>query len=372
MAVNNVKNNVQAVMDTLMTQGPASYELTQQVETARTMLEQQRLAADPVLLRDECIGWEVNWLNSGDDALYFNGTGAEEGEDSLVLACDLPTGKQANDTAVTYTDNVRIISVADIDDNDCGTVIKFASASAFGIQKAMFRIRKALNVRFVNFLDANIQPILDADITDLNNGNGAWAVGIDLATIEFPFSDAKDPDALALVDSVILNNNFNSDYFLMSGRFNWYQQVYNAGFRNLNDDERNQLATYNAHNMFFDIRDLDKTLTGKNTFAVDPSSYLFWNRVFSPSTEPTQIDGDIGPIWQFQLPDPFLRVMTPGGMRPLTYEVAYQKVCQGRDANTRHNYMHRYEVKLLGGLAAAPVGSAAETGIIKFSAQAGI
>ncbi|MFZ7152198.1 MAG: hypothetical protein ACO1HP_00370, partial [Bacteroidota bacterium] len=86
-----------------------------------------------------------------------------------------------------------------------------------------------------------------------------------------------------------------------------------------------------------------------------------------------QRDSDIGALWEFYLEDPILQIRQPdGSMAPLRYEVVYQKVCQGRDANTRHNDLHRFEVKFLGGIAVAPPGIDGETGIVKFKAVAGV
>lgn len=364
----SAKNRLQALIDTIAIEGPAKYELNHQVDAVKTMLDQMKILPQAVMVGSECIGFDVHWIKSGNETLNYNGV-ATQGEGGLEQTCDLATGVEAESDSVTYTDNVRIIDIRDVDDNLCGNTIQFAQLANWQLQSAMSNIRRALNIRAVNFFNANAQVCLDTEVANIDNGNGAWAVNADTITIELPTADAKDPDALALVDSVILNNNFYGDYYLLSGRFNWYQQVYNAGFRNLNDNERNQLATYNAHNMFFDVRDLDATLTGRNTFAVDPWAYTIWNRIYSKSTEPMQRDSDIGALWEFFIEDPFLQILQPDGtMAPLRYEVVYQKVCQGRDANTRHNDLHRFEVKFLGGIAVAPAGIDGETGILKFKA----
>lgn len=364
----SARNRLQALIDTIATAGPAEYENNYQVESIRTVLEKQQILPQPITTGNDCIGFDIHWIKSGADTLTYNGT-AQQGEGYLEQTCDLASGLEAESDSLTYSDNVRVISTVDVDDNLCANTIDFARLSAWQLNKAMLRIRKALNVRIVNFLNSNAQVCLDSGVTSIDNGNGAWAINADTITIELPTADAKDPDALALVDSVILNNNFYGEYFLLSGRFNWYQQVYNANFRNLNDNERNQLAAYNAHNMFFDVRDLDSTLTGKNTFAVDPWAYAIWNRVYSAGTEPSQVDSDAGALWEFYIEDPILRIkQEDGSFAPVRYEVVYQRVCQGRNANTKHNFIHRFEVKFLGGIAVAPEGAGGETGILKFKA----
>ena len=366
------KNRLQVAIDTFAMAGPSKYELNYQVESIKVMLDQMQINPEPIMVGSECIGFDVHWIKSGDETLNYNGT-ATQGEGGLEQTCDLATGIEAESESVTYSDNVRIISVVDIDDNLCGNTIQFAELVNWNLRKAMDRIRRALNVRAVNFFNSNAQVNLDAGVTDIDNGNGAWAVNADTITIEVPTADFADPDALAYVDAVVINNNFMGEYFLLSGRTNWYKGVYNAPFYNLNDDGRNQLAQYGNKPIYFDIRDLDRTLTGANTFAVDPWAYTVWNRIYSASTEPVQRDSDIGALWEFYLEDPILQIRQPdGSMAPLRYEVVYQKVCQGRDANTRHNDLHRFEVKFLGGIAVAPPGIDGETGIVKFKAVAGV
>lgn len=365
----SVKFNIQAIMNDYFASGPAQYEFFRQIETAKKMLERQVNSVDPVLVGGQCIGFNVYWVKSGDDDLFYNGDGTTP---ALSLECDLGAAKEMESAAQTFTDNVRMISVVQVDDDKCNNLFDLERLSALELQKAMFRIRKAFNVKWVNFLNSNKQQNLDTEVANLDNGNGAWAENADGATIELPTADTKDPDALAIVDAVVKNNNFAGSYFLMSGRFNWYNKAYNAQFRALNDNERNQQASFDAHDIHFDIRDMDATLTGKNTFAVDPASYVFWNRLYSTDT-PVQKDSDNGPIWEFTIEDPELMTLQPtagGGssMTPLKYEVVYQKVCDGRNTNTQHKFLHKYEVKLLGGLAAAPAGVGGETGILKFSA----
>lgn len=365
----SVKFNIQAILGERFADGPSKWEFTRQVETAKTMLARQINSVDPVLVGGRCIGFNVYWVKSGDDDLYYNGDGTTP---TLTLNCDLPAAKEMESAAQTYTDNVRMISVVQVDDDKCNNLFDLERLSALELEKAMYRIRKAFNVRWVNFLNSSKQANLDTEVTSLDNGNGAWAVNADLATIEVPTADTADPDAFALLDSVVKNNNFPGSYFLMSGRFNWYNSAYNSQYKALNDDQRSDLASYNDHDIHFDIRDLDATLTGKNTFAVDPSAYVFWNRVYSEAT-PNKVESDNGPIWEFTIEDPELMTLQPtegGGssMQPLKYEVAYQKVCDGRDTNTKHKHLHKYEVKLLGGLALAPAGVNSETGIMKFAA----
>jgi hypothetical protein len=77
-------------------------------------------------------------------------------------------------------------------------------------------------------------------------------------------------------------------------------------------------------------------------------------------------------IWEFYVEDPMLMIMENGVMRPVRYEVAYQKVCTGRDTNTRHTNKHNWEVKYLGGRATAPQGVAGDTGVVKFKAVSAI
>jgi hypothetical protein len=75
--------------------------------------------------------------------------------------------------------------------------------------------------------------------------------------------------------------------------------------------------------------------------------------------------------WEYHVNDPELMIMENGRLRPVRYQVMYQQICTGVNSVGKRTYKHLWELKYFGGLYAAPVGEASETGIIKYTSSAG-
>lgn len=343
---------------------PATSEFTTPKVIADEMMGRQSARINPVLVNGKCIGYTIIWLKSGVDSVTYDGDGTTP---ALNLACDVADGSELESDSNTYTDNVRIISNVKIDTNLCNNDFSYEDLLAQQIVRAMNDIRKKLAPRFANFLDSNAQVNLDSSVTGINLGNGAWAVNADTITIEVPSADFRTPDSLAEVDAVVRNNEIFGNYFIMSGRSNYYNSLFNANYKAQNDNERNIAANFGDFDVINDTRWVDQTITGGSySFAVNPNAYAVWNRSYSQlqAVEVNEKDG----IWEFYVEDPFLMIRENGVMRPVRYEVVRQKNCSGRDSNTRHVAEEQLEVKYLGGIAMAPSGTAGDTGIVKFSA----
>lgn len=335
---------------------PAMNEFSQPTKTAESLMKRQTARTTPIMKGKVCVGQDIIWLKSGVTSLDYIGTTAS----GASLNCDLATGQQLESDAKTYLDNLFAIAVVDIVDEKCNNLVDFARESALAWKKGMQDIRTALNSNFITFLNSNIQQNLFTDVASVDAGNGPWAENADGATIEIPKADLNDPDTLAYLD-VLAQNNLLEEFFMISGWQNFYTSRYNAEFKNLNDHERNQLAAYNSLNMDFDVRAMDQALSAGVTFMVNPNSFAIWNTGWSQK-DPVQIDSD---KWEFQLEDPVLKINDNGTLRPVRYEVAYQRVCNDRDAKTRHTFYRRYEIKFVGGIDVAPAGVQGETGIVK-------
>jgi hypothetical protein len=339
---------------------PANNEFNTKTETARAMFAEQTAKITPLMKGKVCVGQDIIWLKSGVTSLDYIG-------DSPNLACDLASGQQLESDSQTYADNLFAVAVVDIVDEKCDNLVNFAMESAIAWKKGMNDIRAAINSNLITFLNANIQQNLFGDVDEVNAGSGAWAEDGGGAAILVPQADLNNPDTLAYLD-VLAQNNLLEEFFILSGWKNFYTSNYNADFKKLNDNERALLAQYQAHNIHFDVRALDQALTGANTFLINPNAYAIWNTTFS-QMEPVQIDSD---KWEFQLEDPILKINDNGVLRPVKYEVAYQKICNERNAKLRHYFTRRYEIKFIGGRDLAPPGIQGETGIVKITGVEGV
>lgn len=356
------KQNLQGLADGIFSpDGPRAYETVRKLPILKRFLERQTARPQLIMTADECIGVKVFWQKSGRTTVTYDGDGTTP---ELSLACDLPTGWQAEADSQTYTDNLRIIDHFQILETDCDNEIIFADRFAFHFKLTRANILQKLNAQVVNFMDTNKQDNTDADLTGIDMGNGAWQVNADNATIEIPEGDALTWETLSYVDDV-MNNNSVYDYDLYAGRWFFHNEYMNSQFLAENSDGKAAMAAYDASRIVtWDNRYFDSVLTGKNLIGVDPSSYLFWNRSDS-SNIPNNFDYD---KVRYSLADPEYMVMGANGLEPLMWEFVEQRNCSGRDANTNHVMLRKFEMKILGILDTAPPNYGGETGIVKIQA----
>jgi hypothetical protein len=226
----------------------------------------------------------------------------------------------------------------------------------------MFDIRASFNARAITFLDGAKSAVnSDADVTAGN------VDGVSFASSVFDVSSTvlswNNPDTLTVLDTIVSNNAMDTAFWV-GGRNSFYNAIVNSQYHRLNDNERD-LVRFDDYNMFFDVKNLDSSLTGKNLFAVGEGSYLFWNTEVYGSTQFEQIDET---KYVAMVPDPIWKYKNGAGqLVPVMYNVVYQKVCSQRNSSTLvHQISHKYEVRLQGGLVQAPASETNHTGILKF------
>lgn len=335
---------------------PSRYEYRSKVKTAEAMLMEHN--ASTMAVNDNtgnCIGHRVYWPKIGSTTLDYNG---DKTTPSLSLSCTVPSGTGALTAAKTYSHNMLLLKRVSLNDDLCGNIFDFITLAADRQAAAMKSIRDGLNAKFISFLDTNKTAV---------NNDSSLPSGMTFGSSTFSVDNSilglQEPDTLTDLDAVLLNNEVD-DWFYISGRYNFYNARMDATYRAANDTERDHIR-FDDYDMYFDIKSLDSTLSGSNTFAVGRGTYVFWDHVAAGlSTEPVLVDDD---TWEYFVEDPMLMVNQNGVMRPLRYQVRYQKVCNGVNSTSmRQTYNHNWEVFLHGGLWVAPAGSSGETGIFKF------
>lgn len=352
-------NNVQVRLEEMFAGvTPAKMPKVEHIGTVKAMLENNSANAVETLRNEsgECIGVEVKWIKQGTDAITYSGTGS-----GLDLSCDLGTGSGLVTATQTYNNNLVIYDLQVVKDNECTNLITFQQLSAEAIERGMRKIRAALNAKCITFLDATKSAVNnDDDVTDGNVGGVSFASSVfSVSSTVLPFND---PDTLTALDVIVANNSMETAFWI-AGRNAFYNATLNSQFHRLNDNER-YLVRFDDYNMWFDPKNLDNTLTGSNLFAVSPGSYLFWNSDVYQTMQWQQIKAD---MWVSTIPDPVLQYNDNGTMRPVLYNVVYQLACSDRNNSTlKHQMNHTYEIRLQGGLAAAPASEDNHTGILKF------
>lgn len=359
---------IQEMMEDIFRPGnQANAEFQRPVVSAAGLTREQ--TANVQELRDrisnQCIGFKVYWQKGSSDSPTYSG--AISGDS---LNCTI-TGTQLESDSKTYDANKHVRYNVAVSTNDCGNDIDANMRRAKAIQKAINNVRVGFNTACINFLDANKQDNQDSEVTSIDRGNGAWAVNADGKTIEIPQADLLDEKSLAFVDAVAQNNDI-FDYFMVHGRYNWYELFHNAAYTRLNDDARNIFATFAARRHYFDIRYLDATLaTDKNSFVVNPDSLVFINKIIYPNFD-AQILSEKDGMWGFSIQDPVWRYNLNGTLVPVTYTVVMTRACSNRDSNGMPYFLENYEVSLKYDLATGPTGVNGETGIVKITGVAGV
>ena len=366
MAAQNVStgdlNDVQILLSEMYAGNtPSKYPYKDFIGTARAITENNdgKPSTTMVMADGECVATQVHWLTKGATSLSYTGTGSSP---SLSLSCDIDAGEGAITNSQTYNNNVVEIANVNILDNVCGNIWDFQTLSAAQLARAMFDIRASFNARAITFLDGAKSAVnSDADVTAGNVDGVSFASSVfDVSSIVLSWNN---PDTLTVLDTIVANNAMDTAFWV-GGRNSFYNAIVNSQYHRLNDNERDQVR-FDDYNMFFDVKNLDSSLTGKNLFAVGEGSYLFWNTEVYDSTQFTQIDDT---KWVAMVPDPIWKYKNgTGQLVPVMYNVVYQKVCSARNSSTlKHQISHKYEVRLQGGLVQAPASETNHTGILKF------
>lgn len=360
--------DVQARLTSLFAEGvgPSAYELNSQidVQTVRAMLANH--VADTMPITDangNCRGFSVYNLEGRADTLDYDDTG-----DNLTLTCDIPSGDGLQANATPYDLNLRKIKNREVDDNLCGNLFRdgasidmrdeAATLVARNLLQGMQAIHRSLNIEFINFLDTGK--------TGVNNDSSlpsGITYGADTFTIDEAVLSTLNPDTLTELETVAQNNDI-SNWFIVAGRHHFRNAAINSQWNVLNDDQRSQIRWQQAR-LAFDQKWMDATLTGKNSFIIDPGSFLFYDHIDPTLTQlPFEVEAD---KWEFFIEDPILMINTPRGLRPLRYTVHYQKICSTiNTARMRNQFVHRFRIILNAGLHLAPAAVDGHTGILKF------
>lgn len=317
--------------------------------SARALLMKQRARTVPRLVGDKCVGVEAWYIRP-----HAEGTA----DTTAPSTCATPCGDEAETLKGTYDTEVLARSQAKVEDNRCDNLITFGEELAAQQQHMMAKMRQDLNkliviTRVAAASQANLDTFIDA----------TWDSTINTPRIVVPETDFtyEKFNEFGIVAS---NNNF-SDVVWLSGRlFNdqrWFAQINrnNEGFRD-------RAVAFDQQEMYFDVRDLDQTMTRKTAFAVDVNSYAFWNTVRNTPT-PQQVNTDSGKKWVWVQADPILQWNNNGRLSPVLYEMEMAETCAGRDEQEFQQNQYCLYGRLLGGFKFAPTGPNSEKGVLQFA-----
>lgn len=366
---------IQARLDSMLPGGgPPSMDMDPNNNRAQTyagLAENNRANMMPILEPDgTCIGMKVYHID-GD----FTPDETDVSSGFATDTCDITAANEPVSVETSYEHNLFAQEFVAIEDGDCANLFVDPSAEgtdrvadliATRMMRAMVSLREKLNTTATTFLATEATGVnRDASLKDYMTFSAASSqFQVDLQGF------FQDPDALTELDLVADLNDLPG-YFIHSGPNNFYNAVQDARFRRLNDDQRYLIRweTDLAAPISFDKR-LDAALGGKNTFVISPEAYALWNvRLYG--TQPTLVQEDEA-IWVYSQRDPNLLINDNGVLRPVFYNITYQKTCDGANKVGKRKNIHKFQIQYLGGLAAAPQATDNHTGILRFVDVTGI
>lgn len=317
--------------------------------TARALLAKNRSRTVERLVGGKCVGVEA----------YFIRPHAKNGQAfATPTTCATPVGDEAESVKDTYDTVVLAEAIGKVLDNRCDNLVTFGEELAIQQRDMMAQLRYEFN-RFiaiptlVSASQANLDTFMESTWDGTTN-----TPRITVPTADFEYK--RFPEFM----TVAANNNFG-EYFFISGR-SLYSQEWMAMINQGNEGFRDQAIAFGQQEIFFDLRDLDQTVTRKTVFAVDTNSYAFWNTVRSTPT-PTPQNTDTGRKWVWVQADPILTYNRNGVTVPVLYEFEMQETCVGRDELKFQQNSYALYGRLLGGLEFAPTGPNSEKGVLQFS-----
>ena len=317
--------------------------------TAAAMLRRQTAKTVERATGGKVTGWE---------AWFIRPAAAEHGSTAAPSDCDVPTGSDVETVKADYTTTVLARTKATVTTNRSNNLLMTPDEMAAQIQHMMVKLRKRLNTGVViPALTAAGQSNMDDFINSTWDDTSA-APRILVPEADFSYENLNEFDIVAQ------NNNF-SDYFWLSGRL-FNDNKWMAMLNSRNETLRNQALAWAQQDIYFDVRDLDQTMTKKTAFAVDANSYAFWNyTIYSPVA--TEI---YDRHWVWAQADPFLVWNDNGTLKPVIYEFEMKETCAARDAHEHHQSTVELYARLLGGFEFAPAGPNGETGVLEFGVEA--
>lgn len=354
---------------------PNKYPYYEPGFTIGGLMERNNATLSP--MRDEngsVQGYQIHFLQPGSDSVTQDDAPATV---NAALDCTVASPQYALSGNKTYNHNKQVVSAVAVNDGLAGNIFNNVNASvgdiekgaeiyAERVRKAMRDIRSRLNTWGHDFLHATRTGVNnDAEISGTSF---TFNVTGSANRFEAAAANYQDADFLTEIDALVANNNI-MNYFLVSGRRNFYNAVVDSRYRRLNDQER-FLTRFDTVDMYFDIRGLDAALNTATglvnqgfTFAVGEGTYAVWDYSdMEPTETPREIAAD---TWMFTVEDPFLMLNFNGILRPVRYNVLYKKECTGRDALGRLAFDHKIELRFLGGLVEAPPAEDGHTGILE-------
>lgn len=378
-ALAKVQQDLKSMFPTERT--PSEQPLKTNSATFAAMAKNNRARVNPILRNGECIAVGVGYqVFAEDDTADVDGDYDDVGTTCAVAEGDYPTTAE-----LQYQNNIVIRETVSVDDNLCGNLFNTRGWNGHGvptlvaareselfagqIAAALAKIRQTANMRLITYVNAGSSPVN-------RDGNLPSYITFNATTDTFDLDTQlmQNPRTLTDVDAIVMNNRMGDEYFFLNGRRAWYNVFIDSDFRRLNDNER-EFARFDGYEMYFDIRDIDRSLGGNNSFAISRGAYAMWNTHYSGIAPQDLGFTDADQKWAFRMmdPDPMMKIWVNGRLEPIWYEVVFTQKCGGRRQISQQFYNNfTMEITLHAGFQQSPAAPNGHTGILHFSGIDGV
>ena len=331
------------------------------------------------LLRDNagmCTSLEVHWLKKST-------TNAAVTTTMPAIACTQAATDGIISDKKTYVPNLFVNSTRLVDDDLCGTLFKApdrpesargGEVFANALLDMMQDNRAKIDEEIISRLHTNRQTVNN----DPNGSTTAW-ITFNATTDQFEIDDTArfyNPDSLTDIDVLIQNQGIGS-YFLVGGRYAFYNAAVNAQYRVENDNER-FMRRYGTVDMAHDVYRMDSKLntllSASNQtymFGVANGSYVMANFSYFNDV-PEQLEMQTLTTFTFRVPDPVVTIVQDGRVQPLYHDVIHKTICGGTDGRGMPTVVHELVMTTKMLWEPAPTETTGLTGLLEFAAPVSV
>ena len=235
-----------------------------------------------------------------------------------TVSCAVDTGTEAEAEALTLDkENLAKINFRVLD-SQCNNVFTFEKVLAENMLKAKAKLEVQLSKLIVTELSTNADtPVASWFDTDGTVVNNTYVIDPNDWTTDL-YADIRYAMALTKGNDPIIINGHN-----------FYNESFLANFKGIACCDNDSVLLNGPYQMFYDLHNVDQTLGGKYSLAVDKNALIFWSapdHKFMELGQPELVSSDTY-LWWDTLPR--LQYYANGQMNPIYVDVRMKRLCSG-------------------------------------------
>lgn len=302
--------------DMLNGMGRTLAELKQPIVAGQAILAHQ----SPEIVRrfegEECIEAKVVALRGYNNAL----------EGSSTITCDIPDANELGSESLILAKELLVNPVRfTIKEKECHDAFSWDERLTFNMLRAKALIEIGLTNRLVTMASTEADVPSTAwfeKTTGTVNGNS-----FDVTAANFA------PELYADILYASQINDINNP--IVINGVNFYHDTFLSKYKGMACCDNDSVLTGAPFSVYFDLKNVDSTLGGKTTLAIDENALLFWSSE-NFTNEVPELKTDDTYVWRDKLPR--LQYRANGAMQDIYVDVRAQKKCLDGHRNIQWNF----------------------------------